>query len=145
MKYSNIDILTAVLVTWIKPMVDTIFASRIGKFQPIIAANEWVKKYFPVSEKYSIVNDLSFLATPAMNIMLKPTIKNAVTKLGLDDAGIPAYAHQLVDALIEEADTKGKVTIFNAIEFEKEDFEKLRYLLNKNLPVESTEEYQVKV
>jgi len=141
--YSNIEKLTAVLVTWAKPMIDTIVSNRIGQFQPIQAANEWVKKYFPVNSKYSIVNDLSFLAVPATEMVVEPIIKNAISKLNLSDENIPQYAAKLVDSMIDEADKKGKVSLFNLLEFEKSDFEKLRTLLEKNLPVSEVDKYQV--
>ena len=51
--FSNLEKLTAVLVTWAKPMIDTVLADRIGAFQPVQAANAWVKKYFPVADNYS--------------------------------------------------------------------------------------------
>lgn len=61
----------------------------------------------------------------------------------MDDEQIPAYATKIVDALLDEADKKKKVTLFNTIELEKSDFEKLKSLLEKNLPFEETETYKV--
>ena len=142
--YSNLEKLTAVLVHWAKPMIDTLVAERLGRFQPVQAANEWVKKYFPVSGNYSIVNDLSFLAVPATEIVMEPIIRNAVGKLNLSDAEIPEYASKLVGSMIDEAEKNGKVTVFNLLEFEKSDFESLRSLLEKNLPVGKVSKYQVK-
>lgn len=143
--HKNSEILTAVLAHWLKPMMDAIVTNHIGKSDSVIAANEWVKKYFPVTGNYSIVNDLSFLVAPAIDVLLTPFVKNGIVKLGLDEEGIPAYASKLVDSLIAEAKAKGKVTLFNTIEFEENDFVKLRCLLEKNLPMTTTtEEYQVK-
>ena len=142
--YSNLEKLTAVLVHWAKPMIDTVVAERLGRFQPVQAANEWVKKYFPVSGNYSIVNDLSFLAVPATEFVMEPIIRNAVGKLNLSDAEIPEYASKLVGSMINEAERVGKVTVFNLLEFEKSDFESLADLLEKNLPVGKVSKYQVK-
>ena len=141
--YKNSEILTAVIVTWVKPMLDTVIADRMGRFQPVVAANEWVKKYFPVASNYSIVNDLSFLAVPAAEIIVEPLVKNGIAKLGIDDADIPAYASKLVGSAIQEADQKGCISLFNTIEIEKSDLEKLRYLLERNLPVQAVERYEV--
>ena len=141
--YSNIEKLTAVIVTWAKPMIDSIIASRLGNFQPIQAANEWVKKYFPVSSNYSIVNDLSFLAMPATEIFVEPIIRNAIGKMNLNEDMIPEYAAKLVNSMIDEAEKNGKVSLFNAVELEKSDFENLRSLLEKNLPSTATNKYQV--
>lgn len=141
--YSNTEILTAVIVTWAKPMVDKVLASLLSQYQPVVAANEWVKKYFPVANNYSIVNDLSFLAVPASEMVIEPFVKNGIAKLGIQDQDIPAYVAKLVDSMIEQADKKGCVSLFNTIELEKSDLEKLRYLLRKNLPVGEFTKYEV--
>ena len=141
--YSNTEILTAVIVTWAKPMVDKVLASLLAQYQPVVAANEWVKKYFPVAKNYSIVNDFSFLAVPASEMVIEPFVKNGIAKLGIQDQDIPAYAAKLVDSMIEQAEKKGCVSLFNTVELEKSDLEKLRYLLNKNLPVEEFAKYEV--
>ena len=141
--YSNTEILTAVIVTWAKPMVDEIVANRLGNLQPVATASEWVKKYFPVPNNYSIVNDLSFLAVPASEMMVGNFVRNGLEKLNVSDKDVPAYAARIVDSLIAEADKKGCVSLFNTIELEKSDLEKLRYLLRKNLPVEENAKYEV--
>jgi len=141
--FSNSQKLTAVIVAWAKPMIDTIVASRIGQFQPVQAANEWVKKYFPVANDYSIVNDLSFFAVPASEILIEPIVRNGIAKLGIQENDIPSYAAKLVESMIKEADKKGSVSLFNTVELEKSDLEKLRYLLRKNLPVEEYDKYEV--
>ena len=141
--FTNAEKLTAVIVTWAKPMIDGVIATGLGNFQPVQAANEWVKKYFPVAANYSIVNDLSFLAVPAAEMAIEPMIRNGIAKVGLSDQDIPAYAAKLVNAAIEQAEKSGSVSLFNTIELEKSDLEKLRYLLQKNLPVEEFAKYEV--
>lgn len=141
--YSNIEILTAVIVTWAKPMVDEIVANRLGNLQPVATASEWVKKYFPVPNNYSIVNDLSFLAVPASEMMVGNFVRTGLEKLNVRDQDIPAYAAKLVESMIDEAGKKGSVSLFNTVEIEKSDLEKLRYLLRKNLPVDECEKYEV--
>ena len=141
--YSNIDKLTAVIVHWAKPMVDTILANRLGQMQPVQAANEWVKKYFPVASNYSIVNDLSFLVVPATQMVIEPFVRNGINRLGIQDADIPEYGAKLVDTMIEQADKTGSVTIFETIELEKDDLVQLRSLLRKNLAAGEKTKYQV--
>lgn len=141
--HSNIEILTAVIVTWAKPMVDKIVANRLGNLQPVATASEWVKKYFPVPNNYSIVNDLSFLAVPASEMMVGNFVRTGLEKLNVSDKDVPAYAARIVDSLIAEAEKKGCVSLFNTVELEKSDLEKLRYLLDKNLPVEEFAKYEV--
>lgn len=141
--YSNRQILSAVLANWAKPLIDEVLVSRLGSLQQVAAANEWVKKYFPVAKNYSIVKELAFLAVPATEIIIEPIVGKAIDKIGIADEQIPAYATKIVDALLDEADKKKKVTLFNTIELEKSDFEKLKLLLEKNLPFEETETYKV--
>lgn len=145
MNHTNTQILAAVVARWAKPLVDQVLVSRLGHLQPVNAASEWVKKYFPVSANYSIVNDLSFLAVPATEIVIAPMVQNGIARLGIADAQLPAYAAKLVDACIAEAEKNGKVSLFNTIELDKADFEQLKGLLEKNLPAGSadTESYQV--
>jgi hypothetical protein len=141
--FSNSQKLTAVIVKWAKPMIDSVVASRLGQLEQVQAANEWVKKYFPVKQDYSIANDLSVLAVPASEILIEPMIGNAIAKLGVQEQDIPSYAAKLVESMIEEADKKGSVSLFNTVELEKSDLEKLRDLLRKNLPVEEYAKYEV--
>lgn len=141
--FSNSDKLIAVIVEWARPMVSAVVASRINKAPQVAAANAWVKKYFPVSADYSIVNDLAFLVQPVGEVMIEPIVRNAISSAGLDDAGIPQYADKLVNSLLEEAEKKGKVSLFNAIELDKSDFERLQQLLQRNLPITKTEKYEV--
>lgn len=143
-KYLNSEILTAVLVKWAKPMVDNIIADRLGKLEQVQVANEWVKKYFPVAANYSIVNDLSFLAVPATELIIEPRIRNVIEKLGVADADIPEYVSKLVASAIDEAGTKGSISLFDTIEIEKGDLERLRDILERNLPVTVSERYEVK-
>ena len=138
--HSNIKILSAVMATWAKPIMDQVLVSRLGEMQPVAAASEWVRKYFPVPGNYSIVNDLAFLAVPAASLIIEPMVNNWILKLGISDEQIPAYAAKMADAMLEEAEKNGKVTLFNTIEFEKSDFKRLKTLLNKNLPVKGNED-----
>lgn len=141
--YTNSEILTSVLVYWAKPLADKVLSVRLGQFQPVQAANEWVKKYFPVASNYSIVNDLSFLAAPAMEMVVEPVVRNGIAKLGVKDEDIPGYASKLLSSMIDEADKKGSVSLFNTIELEKSDLVELQHLLERNLPVTVTERYEV--
>ncbi len=144
MKHTNSEILTAVLVHWSKPLVDSVLTSRLGQLQPMVAASEWVKKYFPVASNYSIVNDLSFLAVPATEMVIEPIVRNGIAKLGVQDADIPGYASKLLASMMDEVEKKGSISLFNTIELEKSDLEQLRHLLERNLPVEVAERYEVK-
>lgn len=143
--FTNLQKLTAVIVRWVKPMADTVLANMLSQSQPIQSANEWVKKYFPVAQNYSIVNDLSFLAMPASEMAIEPVVRNGIERLGVKDEDIPKYAAGIVDAALEKVAQDGSITLFGTIELEDADLRSLRHLLAANLPQtqEQIEKYQV--
>lgn len=141
--FTNLQKLTSVIVRWVKPMADTIIASMLSKSQPIQSANSWVKKYFPVPQDYSIVNDLSFLIVPASEMVIEPIVRNAIERLGIKDEDIPKYAANLVDEALEKVAKEGSISLFNTIELEDADLRSLRHLLAANLPVGEITKYQV--
>ena len=143
--FTNLQKLTAVIVRWVKPMADTVLANMLSQSQPIQSANEWVKKYFPVAQNYSIVNDFSFLAMPASEMVIEPIVRNGIERLGVKDEDIPKYAAGLVDAALEKVAKDGRITLFGTIELEDADLRSLRHLLAANLPQtqEQIEKYQV--
>lgn len=143
--FTNLQKLTAVIVRWVKPMADTVLANMLSQYQPIQSANEWVKKYFPVAQNYSIVNDLSFLAMPASEMVIEPIVRNGIERLGVKDEDIPKYAAGIVDAALEKVAQDGSITLFGTIELEDADLRSLRHLLAANLPQtqEQIEKYQV--
>lgn len=143
--FTNLQKLTAVIVRWVKPMADTVLANMLSQSQPIQSANEWVKKYFPVAQNYSIVNDLSFLAMPASEMVIEPIVRNGIERLGVKDEDIPKYAAGIVDAALEKVAQDGSITLFGTIELEDADLRSLRHLLAANLPQtqEQIEKYQV--
>lgn len=126
-------------------MADTVLANMLNQSQPIQSANEWVKKYFPVAKNYSIVNDLSFLAMPASEMIIEPIVRNGIERLGVKDEDIPKYAAGIVDAALEKVAQDGSITLFGTIELEDADLRSLRHLLAANLPQtrEQIEKYQV--
>lgn len=141
--FTNLQKLTAVIVRWVKPMADTVLANMLNQSQPIQSANEWVKKYFPVAQNYSIVNDLSFLAMPASEMVIEPIVRSGIERLGIKDEDIPKYAANMVDAALEKVAKDGSITLFGTIELEDADLRSLHHLLAANLPATETAKYQV--
>jgi hypothetical protein len=130
----NTEILSGVLIDWGKPMIDDIANSLVG--ERLNTANAWIRKYFPVSESYSLWNDLSFLAMPIVNMSITPMLDNGLTKLGLTDADVPKYANEVVDAMLEEAEKKGTVKLLERYNLTADDLRRLKKLLNENLKIE---------
>ena len=125
---SNVDILSGIIVDWAKPMIDDIASQAIGGNEAVARANAWIRKYF---ESYSIWQDLSFLALPVVNMLAAPMIGQAINRLGLRDEDVPQYAAQVAEAMVAEAETKGKVQLLERYTFAVEDMRKLRDLIRE--------------
>lgn len=133
----NTDILTAIITQWAKPMTDDFAQQIMSGNEWINRANQWIRKYFPVSENYSIWNDISYLAMPVIEISIEPRIAGFLSTMGIADEMIPEYAHKVVDALVKEAEAKGQVRLLERYTISQEDVNRLKSLLNEALPLQA--------
>ena len=129
----NIDILSGIIIDWAKPMIDDIALQIVNGSDSITRANAWIRKYFPVSQNYSIWNDISFLALPLLSVSITPFLENAVNKIGITDEMIPKYIRDIADAMYKEAETKGEVKFLERYEFSLDDMKRLRDLIEERL------------
>jgi FPC/CPF motif-containing protein YcgG len=140
--HSNAEILTAVLAHWLQPMSEAVASIALGN--KLGGINEWAKKLFPLPSNYSITQELNFLVAPTMKAMLTPAVRNMLASSGIEDSAIPQFASNLAKSMREEADRKGRVTIFDTFILSSSDIATLQDLLAKNLPITTaTDEYQV--
>ena len=130
---SNIDTLSGIIIDWAKPMIDDIALQIVNGNDSITRANAWIKKYFPVSENYSIWNDISFLALPLLSVSITPFLENTVNKIGITDEMIPKYIRDIADAMYKEAETKGEVKFLERYEFSLDDMKRLKDLIEERL------------
>lgn len=130
---SNIDTLSGVIIDWAKPMIDDIALQIVNGSDSITRANAWIRKYFPVSQNYSIWNDISFLALPLLSVSITPFLENAVNKIGITDEMIPKYIRDIADAMYKEAETKGEVKFLERYEFSLDDMKRLKDLIEERL------------
>ena len=130
---SNVDILSGIIIDWAKPMIDDIALQIVNGSDSITRANAWIRKYFPVSQNYSIWNDISFLALPLLSVSITPFLENAVNKIGITDEMIPKYIRDIADAMYKEAETKGEVKFLERYEFSLDDMKRLRDLIEERL------------
>lgn len=128
---SNIDTLSGIIIDWAKPMIDDIALQIVNGSDSITRANAWIKKYFPVSQNYSIWNDISFLALPLLSVSITPFLENAVNKIGITDEMIPKYIRDIADAMYKEAETKGEVKFLERYEFSLDDMKRLKDLIEE--------------
>lgn len=129
----NIDTLSGIIVDWAKPMIDDIALQIVNGSDSITRANAWIRKYFPVSQNYSIWNDISFLALPLLSVSITPFLENAVNKIGITDEMIPKYIRDIADAMYKEAETKGEVKFLERYEFSLDDMKRLKDLIEERL------------
>ena len=130
---TNVDILSGIIVDWAKPMIDDIALQIVNGSDSITRANAWIRKYFPVSQNYSIWNDISFLALPLLSVSITPFLENAVNKIGITDEMIPKYIRDIADAMYKEAETKGEVKFLERYEFSLDDMKRLKDLIEERL------------
>ena len=128
---SNIDTLSGIIIDWAKPMIDDIALQIVNGSDSITRANAWIRKYFPVSQNYSIWNDISFLALPLLSVSITPFLENAVNKIGITDEMIPKYIRDIADAMYKEAETKGEVKFLERYEFSLDDMKRLKDLIEE--------------
>ena len=129
----NIDTLSGIIIDWAKPMIDDIALQIVNGSDSITRANAWIRKYFPVSQNYSIWNDISFLALPLLSVSITPFLENAVNKIGITDEMIPKYIRDIADAMYKEAETKGEVKFLERYEFSLDDMKILKDLIEERL------------
>ena len=129
----NIDTLSGIIIDWVKPMIDDIALQIVNGSDSITRANAWIRKYFPVSQNYSIWNDISFLALPLLSVSITPFLENAVNKIGITDEMIPKYIRDIADAMYKEAETKGEVKFLERYEFSLDDMKRLKDLIEERL------------
>ena len=129
----NIDTLSGIIIDWAKPMIDDIALQIVNGSDSITRANAWIRKYFPVSQNYSIWNDISFLALPLLSVSITPLLENAVNKIGITDEMIPKYIRDIADAMYKEAETKGEVKFLERYEFSLDDMKRLKDLIEERL------------
>ena len=129
----NIDTLSGIIIDWAKPMIDDIALQIVNGSDSITRANAWIRKYFPVSQNYSIWNDISFLALPLLSVSITPFLENAVNKIGITDEMIPKYIRDIADAMYKEAETKGEVKFLERYEFSLDDIKILKDLIEERL------------
>lgn len=125
-RMTNAEKLTQAVTEWANPMIKDIAAQLISSNQNVVVANEWIRKYFPVSESYTIWNDIQYIATPLFEIGATQLLAGGLQKLGINDEMIPDYACRIIDAMTVEADSKGKIQLLERYSFTAEEIHNLQ-------------------
>ena len=137
--YSNAQILSAVLVKWLEPVITQLGGSKIMSIPALSAIQNKIRSTGWVSQNWSMINELSPIINKVGGIIVEPIITDMVSKY--PDSELPRIAHGIVDAAIEN----NGLNIFEGnISFDTDDLRKLKRLLDYNMPVSDASGYVVK-
>lgn len=130
---NNSQILAAILSHWVEPMAGDIAAMYFKDNAMLNGINFYIKKWVPVSESYSVTDELSWMIKPVTKSFIEPFINTYTAKI--PDDKIPELANNMVDAMIQESRLKGHVTIAEKLQFEESDLTQLKKLIELNFPI----------
>ena len=137
--YSNAQILSAVLVKWLEPVITQLGGGKIMSIPAMSAIQNKIRSTGWVSQNWSMINELSPIINKVGGMIVEPFITSMVSKY--PDSDLPRIAHSIVDAAIEN----NGLTIFEGnISFDTDDLQKLKKLLDYNMPVSDASGYVVK-
>lgn len=138
MAYSNAQILAAVMSEWARPAISKIAANNIMRLPVFQSMQATISGLGLVSGNYSLQADIEPLIQPIVNALVSPMLAKYFANV--PDCSLPQMAHDIVSQLR----FKGSIPILEGlITFEEEDLDELADLLQKNLPVEELDKYQV--
>ncbi len=136
---TNKEILTAVLVEWLKPVIPMILSDKVSKMPVLGMTENWVKNMGIAPANWTIMQDISPLIQGAAYDILSPIILNKLNSI--PDNAIPQLAHGIVDSASKMG---GYKLLGGYITFSAEDIKELKRYLDCNLPYTPSERYQVK-
>lgn len=132
---SNKDILVAVVIEWLKPVIPAFLGNKINQIPALSMFENWVKNTGIAPQGWSIAQDITPLIQGAAYDIIAPII---IPKLdGVNDEIIPQIAHGIVDAAIQNEELQ---FLGGNLIFKKEDLIELKKYLDCNLPYNPKEE-----
>lgn len=139
MDYTNSQILAAVVSEWARPAISQIAASNLMRLPMLQSLQATIGSMGLVSGSYALQKDIEPLIQPVVNSLVTPMLAKYFGQI--PEESIPQMAHDVVD----KVRYNGPLSILEGmITFDEEDLDELADLLQKNLPVEKQEGYQVK-
>lgn len=139
MEYSNSQILAAVVSEWARPAISQIAASNVMRLPMPQSLQASIGALGLVSGEYNLQKDIEPLIHPVVNSLITPMLARYFGQI--PEESIPQMAHDI----IEKVRYNGPLSVLEGmITFDEEDLDELADLLQKNLPVENAEHYQVK-
>ena len=140
MKHTNADILAAVLNRFLQPVARHLASAKLASFPLVQALENKVRSSGWVSPSWSLASEVAPVIEPVTSNLVGPIIKQYLKNV--PDSAIPVMAHGIVDKALENG---GLGLMEGRIQFEKNDLQELKKLLDYNLPLPGVEEYEVKL
>jgi hypothetical protein len=139
MEYKNSQILAAVVSEWARPAISQIAAGNLMRLPMLQSLQATIGSLGLVSGDYALQKDIEPLIQPVVNSLVTPMLTKYFGQM--PEESIPQLAHDIVD----KVRYNGPLSILEGlITFDEEDLDELADLLQKNLPVEKVDGYQVK-
>lgn len=139
MEYKNSQILAAVVSEWARPAISQIAAGNLMRLSMLQSLQATIGSLGIVSGNYALQKDIEPLIQPIINSLITPMLARYFGQI--PEESIPQMAHDIV----EKMRTNGSMSILEGmVTFEEEDLAELADLLDKNLPIGQTRDYQVK-
>lgn len=139
MEYKNSQILAAVVSEWARPAISQIAAGNLMRLPMLQSLQATIGSLGIVSGNYALQKDIEPLIQPIINSLITPMLARYFGQI--PEESIPQMAHDIV----EKMRANGSMSILEGmVTFEEEDLAELADLLDKNLPVGQTQDYQVK-
>lgn len=138
MTHTNSEILSAVLVKWGQPVIESLAGTKLMQLPFLANIEAKIKSTGWVSPMWSLSKELSPVMEGLSKEIVAPLLNNYLK--GVPDEAIPQLAHSIVNNAIEQG---GLSLMEGNIVFEREDMEELAKLLRYNLPMNEKEEYNV--
>lgn len=137
--HSNYQVLSAVLAKWGQPLAEALVGGKLMQLPLLANIEAKIKSTGWVSPMWSMSKEISPLLGNVSSKMLEPLIANYLK--GVPDTMIPQLAHSIVDNAIAN---EGLTLFEGNIEIELEDLKELKKLLRYNLPIVTTDDYEVR-
>lgn len=139
MEYKNSQILAAVVSEWARPAISQIAAGNLMRLPMLQSLQATIGSLCIVSGNYALQKDIEPLIQPIINSLITPMLARYFGQI--PEESIPQMAHDIV----EKMRANGSMSILEGmVTFEEEDLAELADLLDKNLPIGQTQDYQVK-
>lgn len=137
--FSNAQKLAAVLNKWAQPAIQGLIGSRLGQLPFIANIDAKIRSTGWVSPMWSLSKEIVPLMDGLSSSLVEPMLARYLQ--GVPDSAIPELAHKVVNDAIKN----GSLSLFEGkVEFEKDDLEELKTLLQYNLPInDSPNSYEV--